>query len=58
MITAIIVFSFLSILAYNIETTPKNIDNEIRQEYINSHKQGGYYYYKNLERAKKEVESN
>ena len=36
-------------------TNRMRIDEEIRQEYINSHKMNGYYYKQNLEKAEKEA---
>jgi hypothetical protein len=36
-------------------TNRMRIDEEIRQEYVNSYKMNGYYYKQNLEKAKKDA---
>jgi uncharacterized protein (DUF2164 family) len=50
-IAIVSIFSFTTALL-NRPMNPENIDAEIRQEYVNSYKLGGYYYDKALEQAK------
>jgi hypothetical protein len=49
------IFTFSTAVMNSTRPYPKNIDEEIRQEYINAHKMGGYYYKANLEKAEEKI---